>query len=104
MLDSLYTTIKKLGGKLLWNRKRDYQKIRRAGTKERWGLIASRINGSKSLLDIGCSSGLLTSLAARSGLFSIGLDANWDVLLEARKKCRPHLSLAFAHFAVTPQN
>jgi len=93
----------KLAGKLLWNRKVDYQKTRRSGTAERWGLIQSRVQGPASLLDVGCSSGLLTALASGFGFFAIGLDANWDVLTEARKKCRPHLNLAFMHFVVTPE-
>jgi SAM-dependent methyltransferase len=99
----MHTTLKKIR-RLLWNRKQDYQKTRQAGTRERWELIQSRITGSKSLLDIGCSSGLLTSLAAGIGFFAIGLDANWDVLSEARKKCKPNLSLAYIHFVVTPQS
>ena len=92
----------KLAGKFLWNRKVDYQKTRRSGTAERWRLIQTRVQESASLLDVGCSSGLLTAYAAGFGFFAVGLDANWDVLTEARKKCRPYLNLAFMHFVVTP--
>jgi len=35
--------------RLLWNPEQDYQKTRRAGTKERWKLIQSRITGTSSL-------------------------------------------------------
>src|SRR5437867_4432780 len=31
--------------RLLWNPEQDYEKTRRAGTKERWKLIQSRITG-----------------------------------------------------------
>jgi SAM-dependent methyltransferase len=93
------TTIRRL----LWNRKKDYQKTRQAGTRERWILIQSRISGRGSLMDVGCSSGLLTSLAAGFGFFAVGLDANWEVVAEARKKCRPNLTLGFMQFVVTPQ-
>jgi SAM-dependent methyltransferase len=90
--------------RLLWNPKQDYQKTRRAGTKERWKLIQSRITGTSSLLDVGCSSGVMTAWAAATGLFAIGLDSNWGVLSNARKKCKPNLSLAYMHFVVTPQS
>ena len=89
---------------VLWNPEQDYQKTRRAGTKERWKLIQSRITGTSSLLDVGCSSGRMTALAAEAGLFAIGVDANWEMISEARKKCRPNLSLAYTHFVVTPQS
>lgn len=89
--------------RLIWNPERDYQKNRRAGTGERWVLIQGRIDGCKSLLDVGCSSGLLTSLAAGFGCLAIGVDENWKVLAKAQKRCRPYLSLAFLHFVVTPQ-
>jgi hypothetical protein len=89
--------------RLIWNPERDYQKTRRAGTGERWVLIQSRIDGCGSLLDVGCSSGLLTSLAAGFGCLAIGVDSNWKVLAKAHKRCRPYLSLAYLHFVVTPQ-
>jgi len=89
---------------LLWNPERDYQKKRRGGTQERWNLIQSRIAGASSLLDVGCSSGALTDLAAETGLFAIGLDANWGVISDARKKSRPNLALAYTHFVITPQS
>lgn len=89
--------------RLLWNPKRNYQKSRRAGTMDRWVLIQSRISGCGSLLDVGCSSGHLTSLAAGFGLVAIGCDANWAVLSEARKRLKAYLSLGFVHFVVTPQ-
>ncbi len=88
---------------LVWNRKKDYQRTRPAGTRERWNLIQSRATGT-SLLDVGCSSGLLTALAAGIGFFAVGLDANWEVLSEARKKCKPNLSLAYMHFVITLQS
>lgn len=90
--------------RLLWNPEQDYQKTRRAGTKERWKLIQSRITGGSSLLDVGCSSGVMTALAAEVGLFAIGLDANWEVISHACKKPKPNLSLAYMHFVVTPQS
>ncbi len=90
--------------RLLWNPEQDYQKTRRAGTKERWKLIQSRITGTSSLLDVGCSSGVMTALAAEVGLFAIGLDANWEVISDACKKSKPNLSLAYIHFVVTPQS
>ena len=90
--------------RLLWNPEQDYQKTRRAGTKERWKLIQSRITGTSSLLDVGCSSGVMTALAAEVGLFAIGLDANWEVISDACKKSKPNLSLAYMHFVVTPQS
>ena len=99
----MQTTLKKIR-RLIWNRKQDYQKTRQAGTKERWKLIQSRITGTSSLLDVGCSSGLLTALAAAAGFFAIGLDSNWEVVSDARRKCKPNLSLAYAHFVVTPQS
>jgi len=99
----MQTTLKKIT-RLIWNRKRDYQKTRQGGTKERWKLIESRITGTSSLLDVGCSSGLITALAAASGLFAIGLDSNWEVLSDARKKCKANLSLTYVHFVVTPQS
>jgi SAM-dependent methyltransferase len=89
--------------RLIWNPEQDYEKIRRAGTGERWVLIQNRIDGCGSLLDVGCSSGLLTSLAAGFGCLAIGVDANWKVLVKARKRCKPYLSLAYLHFVVTPQ-
>jgi SAM-dependent methyltransferase len=89
--------------RVLWNRNRDYQKSRPAGTRERWILIQSRINGCSSLLDVGCSSGLLTSFAAGFGCFAVGIDSNWDVLFAARKHYRPYLTLGYVHFTVTPQ-
>jgi SAM-dependent methyltransferase len=89
--------------RLIWNPERDYQKTRRAGTGERWVLIQSRIEGCGSLLDIGCSSGLLTSLAAGFGCLAIGVDSNWKVLTKAQKRCRPYLTLTYLHFVVTPQ-
>ena len=99
----MQTTLKKIT-RLIWNRKQDYQKTRQAGTKERWKLIESRITGTSSLLDVGCSSGLMTALAAASGLFAIGLDSNWEVLSIARTKCKSSLSLAYVHFVVTPES
>jgi hypothetical protein len=90
--------------RLLWNPEQDYQKTRRAGTKERWKLIQNRITGGSSLLDVGCSSGVMTALAAEVGLFAIGLDANWEVISDACKKSKPNLSLAYMHFVVTPQS
>jgi SAM-dependent methyltransferase len=89
--------------KLIWNSERDSQKIRRAGTGERWVLIQDRMDGCGSLLDVGCSSGLLTSLAAGFGCLAIGVDANWKMLAKAHKRRRPYLSLAYLHFVVTPQ-
>ena len=35
---------------------------------------------------------------------AIGLDANWEVISDARKKSKPNLSLAYIHFVVTPQS
>ena len=99
----MQTTLKKIR-RLIWNRKQDYQKTRQAGTKERWKLIQSRITGTSSLLDVGCSSGLLTALAAAAGFFAIGLDSNWEVVSDARRKCKPNLSLAYVHFVVTPES
>jgi SAM-dependent methyltransferase len=90
--------------KLLWNFEQSYQKSRRAGTKERWKLIQSRIAGDSSLLDVGCSSGAMTGLAAEVGLFAIGLDGNWDAISDAHKQSRPNLGLAYTHFVVTPQS
>src|SRR5436190_231244 len=96
----MQTTLKKIT-RLIWNRKRDYQKTRQGGTKERWKLIESRITGTSSLLDVGCSSGLITALAAASGLFAIGLDSNWEVLSDARKKCKANLRLTYVEFLGT---
>lgn len=83
---------------------RGYQKKRGLGTQQRWQLIQSRIAGCRSLLDIGCETGLLTAAAADAGLLAIGAEANWDSLRTARKLCRPNRSLAFLHFAVTPES
>jgi SAM-dependent methyltransferase len=99
----MQTTLKKIR-RLIWNRKQDYQKTRQAGTKERWKLIQSRITGASSLLDVGCSSGLMTALAGGDDFFAIGLDANWEVVSDARKKCKPNLRLAYVHFVVTPES
>src|SRR5437667_9968567 len=96
----MQTTLKKIT-RLIWNRKQDYQKTRQAGTKERWKLIQSRITGTSSLLDVGCSSGLLTALAAAAGFFAIGLYSNWEVVSDSRRKCKHNLSLAYAHYVVT---
>ena len=102
-LARIQTTLKKTI-KLLWNPEQDYQKTRQAGTRERWKLIQTRITGTSSLLDVGCSSGRITALAAEAGLFAIGVDANWKVISHARKRCKPNLSLAYLHFVVTPQS
>lgn len=52
-----------------------YQLTRVAGTEERWKMIEPHISPQdRSLLDIGCNAGLLTSYAARLGLISLGVE------------------------------
>lgn len=83
----------------------DYQSIRVAATEKRWSLIHDQIDeGARSLLDVGCNVGLMTFLAARSGLVAIGVEGNWVNVRTALRRCKPQLSLAFMHLMVTPEN
>jgi SAM-dependent methyltransferase len=81
-----------------------YQRVRAKGTEERWELIRSRINGAESLLDIGCNIGVLTAMAAAAGLFALGVEAEWDAVCAARRKCKANVPLAYMHLTVTPAN
>jgi hypothetical protein len=54
-------------------------------------------------LDVGSNIGLLTAMAARTGLFAIGVEGNWNALSAARRKYEPTLSVAYMHFFVTPE-
>src|SRR5947207_15676173 len=66
--------------------------------------MGSRSTGTSTLYHVGCSAGFITALAAPSGLFAIALDSNWELLSDARKKCKANLSLTYVHFVVTPQS
>ncbi len=85
-------------------RRHDYQNGRIEGTAARWQLIESRITEAKSLLDVGCNMGLLTAMAARSGLSAIGIEVNEKAIAAARRQCNPDLPLTFLNRAITPAN
>jgi hypothetical protein len=54
-------------------------------------------------LDVGSNIGLLTAMTARTGLFAIGVEGDWNALSAARRKYEPTLSVAYMHFFVTPE-
>ena len=80
---------------------RSWQDLRRVGTEQRWDLIRPRIAGARSLLDIGCNAGVLTALAADAGLVSVGVEANWEFVRVARRRCVEARPVAFLHLVVT---
>lgn len=61
-----------------------YQLRRQEAVEIRWQMIEPYVDPETSLLDIGCSTGLLTAKAAEAGAFALGVDHHEETIAKTR--------------------
>lgn len=85
-------------------RLKHYYQERRAGTfAQRWAMIEQRLGPSdRSLLDIGCNIGQFTAKAAERGMFALGVEAQEEILAQARRLHAHEAHIAFGLLDITP--
>lgn len=72
-----------------WRRPRQWQHLRDKGTKQRWKLIEASLDPTdRSLLDVGCNTGMLTIAAANHGMEAHGVDLNAEAIDSAKRAAR----------------
>jgi SAM-dependent methyltransferase len=57
-----------------------YQLSRKDGVEARWEMISEHIDETTAVLDIGCSTGLMTAKCADAGAFAIGVDHHQETI------------------------
>lgn len=78
-----------------------YQQERQGVFEERWNSIEHELDaGDSSLLDIGCNMGAFTAMAARRGMFAIGVDPMEEAIARARREHRKLPGCGFAYMDV----
>lgn len=83
-------------------RKRHWQEVRSEGTRQRWELISDALGSDdRTLLDVGCNTGLLTLAAADHGMFALGIDKMPEAVDSARDLAAGRERVAFMHLELT---